>query len=138
MAHLFKISEAASLALHAMVLMAERPEKLFSVRDIARKLKVSKAHLSKVLQRLGRAGLVRSIRGPSGGFTLEKKSNRITLLDVYEAMEGRYETSSCLFGNPVCGRKNCILGGLLGKVDKDVRTYLASNRLSDLVGVYTR
>ena len=78
MANLLKVSEAASLALHSMVLIAEKSPKLISARAMAERLNVSEAHLSKVLQRLGRDGLVRSIRGPGGGFTLLKKPEEVT------------------------------------------------------------
>ena len=136
MANLLKVSEAASLALHSMVLIAEKSPKLISARAMAERLNVSEAHLSKVLQRLGRDGLVRSIRGPGGGFTLLKKPEEVTLLDIYESIEGPLEASSCLFSKPVCGNKGWILGGLLDKVDTEVRSYLSGKKLSDLAGVY--
>ncbi|CAO0824412.1 hypothetical protein DFAR_630051 [Desulfarculales bacterium] len=68
-----------------MVLLATNPEKTMSNRDIAALLKVSKAFLAKVLQRLGRAGLVNSQRGPKGGFSLKRDSQDISLLAVYES-----------------------------------------------------
>ncbi|MCF8044104.1 MAG: Rrf2 family transcriptional regulator, partial [Desulfarculaceae bacterium] len=72
MQQLLKISEAASLALHTMGLLASRPGEQVPTRELAARLKVSEAHLAKVMQRLGRAGLVRSQRGPKGGFALER------------------------------------------------------------------
>lgn len=131
MTSVLKISEAASLALHTMVLLAARPGKTMSNRDIAGLLKVSEAHLAKVLQRLGRAGLVTSQRGPKGGFSLGRDSREISLLAVYEAVEGPLESKSCLLGKPVCGGA-CILGGLLHKVGSEVSDYFAQTRLSDL------
>jgi Rrf2 family protein len=131
MTNVLKISEAASLALHTMVLLASKPRQTMSNRDIAAILKVSEAHLAKVLQRLGRAGLVNSHRGPKGGFTLGRDSQDISLLAVYEAVEGPLETKSCLLGKPVCGGK-CLLGGLLHKVGSDVSDYFSQTRLSDL------
>ncbi|MFH1035552.1 MAG: Rrf2 family transcriptional regulator [Pseudomonadota bacterium] len=131
MTNVLKISEAASLALHTMVLLAANPGKTMSNRDIAGLLKVSEAHLAKVLQRLGRAGLVISQRGPKGGFVLGRDSSEISLLAVYEAVEGPLETKSCLLGKPVCGG-NCILGGLLHKVGAEVSDYFSQTRLSDL------
>jgi len=131
MTSVLKISDAASLALHAMVLLAAHPQKTMSTRDIAQVLKVSEAHLAKVLQRLGRAGLVGSQRGPKGGFSLGRDSRQISLLEVYEAVEGPLETKSCLLAKPVCGGK-CILGGLLHKVGSEVADYFTQTRLSDL------
>jgi Rrf2 family nitric oxide-sensitive transcriptional repressor len=58
-----RMSDAASLALHGMVILAEAPERRVSARAIASELDASEAHLAKVLQRLARAGLVESVRG---------------------------------------------------------------------------
>ncbi|MCX6357717.1 MAG: Rrf2 family transcriptional regulator [Candidatus Aureabacteria bacterium] len=136
MARLIRISEASALGLHVMVLMAGAREKPLPTGAAASRLGVSGAHLSKVLQRLGRAGLVKSIRGPEGGFTLAKKSGAISLLDVYEAIEGRCEKSACLFGAPACGGTRCILGGVLEKADGAMRAYLGNTTLADLAGIY--
>ena len=131
MAQIVKISDAASLALHTMALLAvKRPTKL-TTGQIARTLKVSEAHLSKVLQRLTKVGLVSSIRGPKGGFVMAKPCDQITLLDVFEAIEGALENSSCLFGEPVCvGR--CILGDLIDKINSNVSAYLSNTTLDKL------
>ena len=131
MQHLLKISEAASLALHTMGLLASRPGDRVSTRELAARLKVSEAHLAKVMQRLGRAGLVRSQRGPKGGFSLQRNPDEITLLEVYEATEGTLRKQRCLLGNPICNG-NCILGGLLENVGDEVREYFSTTRLSDL------
>jgi Rrf2 family protein len=136
MAKLIKMSEAASLALHAMALMAANPRSPLSTREAALRLKVSEAHLSKVLQRLARGMLVKALRGPGGGFILGRDGGRITLLDVYETVEGKCEPSECLFGLPPCGAKRCILRGVIAKLDRELRGYLAKTKLSDVAWVY--
>jgi Rrf2 family protein len=138
MATVLKISDAASLAMHTMVLLAAEPEQIRSTREIADELKVSEAHLSKVLQRLARAGLVRSVRGPRGGFKLERAQEEAALLGVYEAIEGRLESSSCLLEVQSCQGELCILGALLDNVNREVRDYLAGTKLSQLTGVFRR
>jgi Rrf2 family protein len=136
MANILKISEAASLALHSTVLLAANPDKLISTREIAAMLHVSEAHLSKVLQRLTRTGIVRAIRGPRGGFRLVKPANETTLLDVYESIEGTLTPSKCLFESPICEGDACILGGLLETVDRQFRDYLTETKLDDLTSIY--
>ncbi len=135
MSRVLKISEAASLALHTMVLLAARPQRTQATRDIAALLGVSEAHLAKVLQRLARAGLVTSQRGPRGGFSLARDPGQINLLEVYEAVEGPLQERSCLLGQPVCGG-NCLLGGLLHKVADEVSQYFSQTRLSDLAQAF--
>jgi Rrf2 family nitric oxide-sensitive transcriptional repressor len=138
MPKVMKFSEAASLAIHAMVLLATNPEKVFSTKEIASILHASEAHLSKVLQRLTRCGLVKSNRGPKGGFILAKSNERITLLEVFEAIEGPLLTSECLLDTPVCGGEKCIFGQLLENAGQRFREYMASTRLSEVTGVFKR
>ncbi|MCB2225173.1 MAG: Rrf2 family transcriptional regulator [Desulfarculaceae bacterium] len=137
MQHLLKISEAASLAMHTMGLLAAEPGRLISTREMASRLRVSEAHLAKVMQRLGRAGLVRSQRGPKGGFSLLGKAEEITLLEVYEATEGPLREQHCLLGKPMCDG-NCIMGGLLERVGDEVREYFSTTRLSDFKDSFLR
>ncbi len=138
MSDILKISEAASLGLHTTAFMALDPETPQKVPAVANMLKVSEATLSKVMQRLHRAGLVDSIRGPKGGYKLRKKGDKTTLLEVYEAIEGSIPKAHCLLGNPVCTGADCILGGLVTKVNDEVRDYLSNTRLTDLAAVYQK
>ena len=132
MSHVVKISEAASLAMHTMAWLASNPEKRPSTRQIAKTFNVSQNHLAKVLQRLVRAGMVRSARGPKGGFSLGVRADRTTLLDVYDTIEGPLENVVCLLGTPVCKNGNCIFGQHLDEISKQVREMLAGKRLSEL------
>ena len=132
---MLKLSEAASLALHTMVLLAGRPDRQVSARGIASELDVSEAHLAKVLQRLTRYGLLSSVRGPKGGFSLARSYSNISLLDVYESVEGPLANAHCFRTTRACNSKECIFGDLLVDVNKQVRDYLAETRLPDLAGV---
>ncbi|MFO8056090.1 MAG: Rrf2 family transcriptional regulator [bacterium] len=133
MAQILKISEAANLGFHAMLMMAEDPDRRVTTRDIAERFEVSEFHLSKILQRLKSAGLLKSVRGPQGGFTLNRSPSEITLLEVFENIEGHLEPTKCLLNSPLCGRKECIFGGLLLNVNREIADYLKETRLSDLV-----
>jgi len=136
MPNVLRVSEAASLALHTMVLLAANSGKLLSTREIASTLKVSEAHLSKVLQRLAREGLVESIRGPKGGFALARSSGRITLLEVYEAIEGPLGDTDCLLSKRLCDGDNCIMGPLLRDTNRKVREYLSKTTLAGVTDAY--
>lgn len=131
MSSLLKISEAASLALHTMALLAWQQGQTLSTREIAARLRVSEAHLAKVLQRLSRHGLLSSTRGPKGGFTLTRPAREITLADIYQASEGPLTLRTCLLEKPVCSGV-CILGGLLTSVDRQVSDYFSRTTLADL------
>lgn len=132
---ILNISEATSLALHAAALLAKEPERRRSNTDLAASLGASEAHLAKVLARLTRAGLVLSSRGRRGGVLLAQEPSRISLREVYEAMEGRPSHSRCLLRGQErqCGA-DCILGDLVASVQRQVLDYLGSTTLADLPG----
>jgi len=136
MANAFRVSEACTLALHTMVLLARNKEASHTTREIAETFHASEATLSKVLQRLHKAGLVRSVRGPKGGFRLARPADEVRLLDVYETIEGSLTLSRCLFETPMCGADECIMGDLIERMNAEVRDYLARTRLADLDGVF--
>jgi len=128
----FRVSEASSLGLHAAALLARANGGRLRIRDIARSLMVSEAHLAKVLSRLEHAGLVRGTRGPAGGYVLARPAREITLRDVYEAVEGRVTVERCVFGVPVCDGRGCRLGGFFREVNRQVVNRLSKTRLSDV------
>jgi Rrf2 family protein len=132
MASVLRVSNAASMALHAIVLLAANSGKLLSTRDIAETLNVSEAHLSKVLQRLVKARLVRATRGPKGGFEIERGKDKISLLRVFEEIEGPLRPEDCLLASSICGGENCIFGDLLTRLNHEVREYLAATRVCDV------
>ena len=136
MANVLRISEAATLALHTLALLSSRPGEILSTHKIATRLDASEAHLAKVLQRLARMGLVRSIRGARGGFILGQDPEEITLLEAYEAIDGPLRPSTCLMGHRVCRDKGCILGNLLEEINHDVKQHLSGQRLSELTHVF--
>ncbi|MGQ9733261.1 MAG: RrF2 family transcriptional regulator [Candidatus Zipacnadales bacterium] len=134
-----RMSEATALALHVMMLLARKTKRRLSCNEMAETLGVSEAHLSKVLQRLGKQGFVASIRGPQGGFWLAREASEISLLDVCETIEGPLQFSHCLFEKPVCKGKQeatpCIMGNLLRIVDEQVLSYLQGTTLADLATI---
>lgn len=136
MSQALRISEAASLALHSMVLLAAKPEGPLSTHEAAAELRVSEAHLSKVLQRLAKAGLVTSTRGPGGGFVLAKEPTEISLLEVYETIDGPLGAGECLLGDPTCRGEACLLGDLVRSVSEQMRSYLSGTRLADVTATY--
>jgi Rrf2 family protein len=135
MSGLVKVSDAASLGLHAAVLLATRMGSFVPAVRLAEDLGVSHAHLSKVLQWLTRAEVVRSIRGPRGGFTLARDPSAITLAQVFEAIEGPLRRGECLLGRPACDGRKCIFGGLLASVEAQVGHYLTSTTLAQLADI---
>jgi len=138
MSYFAKVTDATSLGMHAMVFLAANPDSTFTTGEIASVLHASKAHLSKVLQRLARAGLVKSVSGPGGGYTPGIPPGGISLLMIYETIDGPFAPDDCLLSVRICGGKKCIFGGLLKDFNKQVRDYFKRTKLSDLTHIFRR
>lgn len=138
MAGILRISEAVSLASHAMTYLAAQHGRPYSTREIAQRLDVSEAHLSKVLQRLAKGGLVRSVRGPKGGFAISRRPQSITLLSVYECIEGEVPVCECLLTSPVCSGSGCIFGKLPATMGAQFREYLAKTKITEFAHLWPR
>jgi Rrf2 family nitric oxide-sensitive transcriptional repressor len=82
-----KLQIASRLAIFAVLELAEHSERQLTVAEIATKYGVSTHHLAKVMHDLGRAGLVRSVRGAGGGYQFCANARRTTLLDIIELFE---------------------------------------------------
>jgi len=130
MARLLEMSEATALGLHAMAIIAKSDE-MVSAESLAQSLRASRAHLSKVLKTLSDAGFLTSKRGPSGGYMLAQPAASISLLRIYEALQGSIRLDGCLFDKPICDQVHCILGDLVEQVRGEVFEYLASTTLED-------
>lgn len=132
MSKVVTLSEAASLAIHAVVLVASS-DKLINVNQIAEATGASRNHLAKVMQRLGKQGLVSSLRGPSGGFKLKKEASSITLYDIYESIEGPIELEGCPLDRPICPFEKCLLGGIIHKITNDFKKYLMAETIDHYI-----
>lgn len=133
MSKIVSISEAASIAIHVMVLIARSENTNMNVNKLADVTGASKNHIAKVMQRLVRFNFVKSTRGPSGGFVLSKKPETISLLNIYEAIEGEMTLDSCPFDNQICPFNKCLMNGIVHKMTNELRTFFSSQKLSDLV-----
>lgn len=128
---LLKISEAATIALHAMMILAKKQDRLVSVKEIATALNVSANHLSKVMQRLTKAGFIESIKGYNGGFKLAINPKELSFLEIYETFDGKLKCGNCLLTNNC--EKDCIFGDLVSSVNKQVKEKFEKTKLSDFI-----
>ncbi len=128
------ISEAASLAIHALAYLAhENDSKPISTGKVAESFGFSEAHLSKVFQRLNKSGFLKSVRGPQGGFVLAKAPEAITLLNIYEAIDGPISRHGpCLLHKTQCEFGDCVFGDLLESIPKQIEGHLSSTTLGDI------
>jgi len=82
------ITRASEYALLSLVILVKSPSPIDS-QVLSKELKISKSFLSKILQFLTKAQILKSFRGANGGFMLARQSNEITILEVINAVEDK-------------------------------------------------
>jgi len=91
-----RISEGVEWGVHCCTLLAVlAPQQTLPATKLAEYHGVPPAYLAKHLQALSRAGLVESVPGPRGGYRLARSADRITVLDVVQAIEGDEPAFRC-------------------------------------------
>jgi Rrf2 family protein len=92
------LPKTSEYALRAAVWLGRDPERTESADQLAIQTKVPRRYLHKVLQDLVRAGLVRSQSGPGGGYALARSPEKITILDVVNAVAPLERIRHCPLG----------------------------------------
>jgi len=131
MSRLVHISEAASLAIHSLALIASSKERI-NARQIAEILHVSQNHLAKILQVLAKNEYLASNRGPGGGFILKKNASEVSMLEIYQLIEGNVDCQLCGIAENTCPFITCIFGGKPDKLTNEFVEYLSKTKISDL------
>jgi Rrf2 family protein len=131
MVNILKLTQGSVIGLHVTLLLSKGSGQPIATEAAAKELGVSAAHLSKVLQHLGRAGILRAVRGPKGGYIPGRPLSEIRLRDIVEAVEGPIKLKNCLFPTPRCDNGGCMLGDLLESVNSQVLEHF-EKRLSDI------
>lgn len=102
---MLQITRDGEYAVRAVLHMCARPTGALSlISEIAEAQEVPRSYLSKIMQHLVRAGLVKSRRGAKGGFFLARKPEEITLRQAIEAIEGPIFLNVCLIKKGECHR----------------------------------
>ena len=133
MAKLFNISEATIIAFHSFALMNK--ETLVSAEKVAFTTKASKNHVLKVLNLLSKQGYIKSIRGPKGGFRLNKDPDSIKLLEVFEVMEGPINPSPCGLTLEECPFNSCVFGDITFKLTKMFVDFLKDKTVKEIAEI---
>jgi Rrf2 family iron-sulfur cluster assembly transcriptional regulator len=96
------LSHASEYAVRAVILLMLRRKnnKRLGVKEISRLTGATEPYMAKALQQLVRAGIIDSVKGPRGGFSLIKPD--ITLWDVRLATNGNEDMKRCMMGFPSC------------------------------------
>lgn len=126
-------SQTVEYALRAVVHLADQSPHFRTTDQIAEATHVPKAYLSKVLQSLNRAGLVRSQRGLGGGMSLARPPAEMTILEVVSAVEPIGRIRTCPLGLTTHGVRLCPLHRRLDDAMATVEEAFANTTLAELL-----
>ena len=100
------VTREADYGVRCVLYLARNAQEISSVNEIAKAMHIPKSFLAKIVQRLVKAGIVKSVRGVSGGFSLAKKPKNISILDVIKAIQGNAAINVCAIDKKVCRLSN--------------------------------
>ena len=131
-----KISTRGRYALRMMLDIATNDHgEPVRIKDIAARQDISVKYLEQIVSVLTKAGYVKSIRGPQGGYRLARDPAEITLADVLSLTEGSLHAVACLEHAPNrCARcETCITLPAWEGLERTVQSYLSSVTLQSLL-----
>jgi Rrf2 family transcriptional regulator, nitric oxide-sensitive transcriptional repressor len=126
------ISQTAEYALRAVVHLADKGDAPQTTHQIAEVTRVPVGYLPKVMQTLGRAGIVHARRGLHGGFTLAVPSGELTVLDVVQAVDPVQRIEHCPLGIPE-HKSLCTLHARLDETAALLEKALGASTIAELL-----
>ena len=135
-----QMTRSGGYGLRGVLFLAKQPsERLVLVSEISRDQKSPETFLAKIFQRLSKAGLLRSVRGVKGGFSLGKPAKEISMRDVIEALDGPIALNRCLKRRGECeDERVCPLHQALEKAQRRLLEVLDGTTMEDLAKQMTR
>jgi Rrf2 family protein len=128
------ITRDTDYAIRAICYIAGGKNKLTSVSELAKELKIPRPFLRKILQLLNKKRILRSYKGKDGGFLLARPANRIFLLDLIKIFQGPLKLNECLLKKIICPNvRACLLKKKIDVVEKYVFSELRSITMDNLL-----
>ncbi|GBE38168.1 HTH-type transcriptional regulator IscR [bacterium BMS3Bbin08] len=133
---MLRLSTKGEYGVRAMFELAKDYRKgPLSIKEIATRQGVSVAYLEQLLNKLRKASLIKSRRGPGGGYVLDKKPAEISLGKIMNALEGPVAITQCLDPSAKgCSRvKGCVSRLLWKSLGEKIEHFLETISLNDLL-----
>lgn len=134
-----RLSTKGRYAVMAMADLARRQNdvtRAVALADIAARQEISLSYLEQLFARLRRKGLVKSARGPGGGYRLARTADDTSIADIVHAVDEPLHATRCEKSGPGCmiRGERCLTHDLWADLGDRIEDYLASVTLADVVG----
>ncbi len=127
------IARSTDYAVRALKYLAEKNQET-SAAELTRELKIPWPFMRKIMQSLGKHGLVASRKGPGGGFLLAKAPEKIKLTGLVNIFQGPVCLNECIFKKKICpNRKTCYLSKKLGEIEEHAFLVLDRITLKEII-----
>lgn len=128
------VTREADYGVRCVLYLARKAQEISSVNEIAKAMHIPKSFLAKIVQRLVKAGVVKSVRGISGGFSLAKKPENISILDVVKAIQGNAAINRCAIDKKMCRlSKTCSVHPIWVEIRQMVENKLREYNFEKLI-----
>ena len=129
-----RITTKGCYGLRAMIELATQDDgQPLSMEMISESRQISRKYLHALMTSLRSAGLVKSVRGPGGGYTLSKAAKKINIKEILQALEGPLAPSNCVEEPDTCERSHvCPMIGLWNKINDVTEKLLENITLQDV------
>ncbi len=126
-------SKACEYGIRALTYLARHPNRLCLAKEISQSEGIPHYFLSKILQNLARQGVLRSVKGPGGGFQLAKDPEELTLYDIKALLDGTQDLDECAVGLGRCTDETpCPLHDAFQPLRERIKRYLKETTLADM------
>jgi len=132
---MLRLSTKGQYGVRAMFEIARGyPDKPITIKEISERQDVSVAYLEQILNKLRNGGLIKSIKGPGGGYILNKKPKDISIGAILKDLEGPVAITSCLDPQEGCMRVDgCVTYMLWKSLGEKIEGFLNTVTLNDLI-----
>jgi Rrf2 family protein len=127
-------SKTCEYAIRAMIYIAQRSKggNRIGIKEIAKGIDSPKHFIAKVLQELSRKKLLRSLKGPNGGFYLDEETLQNSLADIVKVIDGDKLFTGCGLGFQECSETHpCPIHHEFRSIRKDIQAILENVRLAE-------
>jgi len=132
---MLRLSTKGQYGVRAMFEIAKGyPDNPVSIKQISERQDVSEAYITQILNKLMKSGLLKSVKGPGGGYLLSRSPEHMTIAEILNELEGPLAITSCLSPDGACVRvERCVTHLLWKELGHQIESFLSTITLRNLL-----